>query len=291
MTFVNRRYLYLNIIFIFSINFVFAADASIAFYPEKIVQGEPVQIYFGLPSKDIKPAYFDDQKLHPYDLITSKSKSRTIFGIDLKYKTGTSTIKLISKTGKIFTKDVYVNEREIPKLQFDIPQEFGGNTTQGQNNVTTKLSDDNKILSDLWSNSKKLWTGAFAWPVKNIFVTDDYGYSRSTGDLLVTHKGTDFRASKGTPIYAMNRGVVRLATKMDIYGNTVVIDHGQGLMTMYMHMDSLKAKQGYIINKGDLVGYAGATGYSEGDHLHLTVRVNGVSINPEGFMDLVGQSK
>jgi murein DD-endopeptidase MepM/ murein hydrolase activator NlpD len=119
-------------------------------------------------------------------------------------------------------------------------------------------------------------------------VTDTYGNSRVTGGSNISHKGTDFRAAVGTPIYAMNSGVVRLTRNMRNYGNTIVIDHGLGLHTIYMHLSEISVDLNQRVEKGELIGKSGDTGYVLGPHLHLTIRINGISIDPEKFMAIFG---
>ena len=84
----------------------------------------------------------------------------------------------------------------------------------------------------------------------------------------------------------MNSGIVRIAHRYSDYGGTIVIDHGQGVQTFYMHMSKLKVKPGQKVKRGQLIGLSGDTGYALGPHLHLTVRVHDVSVDPQLFMDL-----
>ena len=139
------------------------------------------------------------------------------------------------------------------------------------------------------TNPKKLWKESFIFPVESPIVTDTYGYIRDTSTQTITHKGTDFHAPTGTPIYAINRGVVRLVQHFDLYGNTVVIDHGQGIMSFYMHLSKINVEQGFIVEEGQSVGESGMTGYAEGEHLHLTIRINNISIDPMRFFALYGK--
>ena len=82
----------------------------------------------------------------------------------------------------------------------------------------------------------------------------------------------------------MNAGVVRIAQKFPTYGNTVVIDHGLGVMTFYMHLSKIKVVKGQAVALGKEIGLSGHTGYAEQPHLHLTIRINGISIDPMKFM-------
>jgi murein DD-endopeptidase MepM/ murein hydrolase activator NlpD len=194
---------------------------------------------------------------------------------------------------KTYTSKLNISKKEIPVESFSFATSTTGTSTEAQNNFLKQylktLEIENKILGKAWSNKNIILKSEFMRPLKESVVTDIYGYSRSMGtDSLITHKGTDYRAATGTPVYAINKGVVRLVQSFSIYGNTVIIDHGNGLLSMYMHLDKATAKQGYLINKGDEIGLAGATGNVTGPHLHLTIKLNGQSVDPEKFFEAVG---
>ena len=90
------------------------------------------------------------------------------------------------------------------------------------------------------------------------------------------------RASRpeGTPVPASNRGQVVFADFVIMTGNTVVIEHGAGLKTIYMHLSELNCSEGDMVEQGDIIGLLGSTGYSTGPHLHFELRINGVKSNP-----------
>ncbi|WP_299056661.1 M23 family metallopeptidase [uncultured Polaribacter sp.] len=97
------------------------------------------------------------------------------------------------------------------------------------------------------------------------------------------HKGMDFTAPSGTPIYASGNGTVIRAQRSATFGNVVYIDHGYGYKTIYAHMSKIKAKRGEKVNRGDLIGYVGNTGRSVSAHLHYEVHKNDVALNPINF--------
>jgi murein DD-endopeptidase MepM/ murein hydrolase activator NlpD len=88
-----------------------------------------------------------------------------------------------------------------------------------------------------------------------------------------------------TPVPAANRGVVRLARYFGIYGNTVVIDHGLGLMSLSAHLSSIEVTEGQSVERGERIGRTGATGLAGGDHLHFTALVHGMPVNPIEWWD------
>lgn len=97
------------------------------------------------------------------------------------------------------------------------------------------------------------------------------------------HKGMDFSAASGTPIYASGNGRVILAERNSTYGNVVYISHGYGFETIYAHMSKIVAVNGRSVKRGDLIGYVGNTGLSVSPHLHYEVLKNGVALNPLNF--------
>jgi len=97
------------------------------------------------------------------------------------------------------------------------------------------------------------------------------------------HKGMDFTAKKGTPIYASGNGTVIRADKSPSFGNVVYIDHGYGYKTVYAHMKKFATRKGAKVKRGDLIGYVGNTGVSVSAHLHYEVHKNGKAVNPVNY--------
>lgn len=98
------------------------------------------------------------------------------------------------------------------------------------------------------------------------------------------HKGNDYAAPVGTPTYAADDGTVTIAGWSDSAGNWVVIDHGNGLVTKYMHHSKIVVSQGQTVKKGQKIGEVGSTGQSTGPHLHFQVELNGVAVNPDNYL-------
>jgi murein DD-endopeptidase MepM/ murein hydrolase activator NlpD len=100
------------------------------------------------------------------------------------------------------------------------------------------------------------------------------------------HKGVDFRADTGTPVYAAAPGLVVRAAPWDTYGNIVIIDHGLGVTTRYAHLAKMHVRQGDFVGAGARIGDVGATGRVTGPHLHFEVRYHGEAIDPRlAFVD------
>jgi len=99
------------------------------------------------------------------------------------------------------------------------------------------------------------------------------------------HLGYDLAVTLHTPVPAANDGIVVLAKYFGIFGNAVVIDHGYGLMSLYGHFASISVRQGQNVKRGDTVGLTGETGLAGGDHLHFTMLLHGLPVNPVEWWD------
>lgn len=127
----------------------------------------------------------------------------------------------------------------------------------------------------------RYWEEPFARPVPGC-MGSTFGVARlhngkPTGNF---HGGLDQNAATGQPVRAIAAGTVRLVRPFQLMGNTVGIDHGQGLESMYLHLSKFAVTDGQRVHKSDVIGYAGATGRVTGPHLHWSVYVNGVPVNP-----------
>lgn len=126
----------------------------------------------------------------------------------------------------------------------------------------------------------KAWTGRFIRPVDGP-VTSEFGMRyHPILRRYRMHNGVDFSASSGSPIRAAADGEVILATYMRGYGNTVVVDHGGGVTTLYAHCSALLVSEGQAVRQGQVIARVGSTGLSTGPHLHFEVRHNGTPVNP-----------
>ncbi len=127
-------------------------------------------------------------------------------------------------------------------------------------------------------------TSGFQWPI-TARVTSEYGYRvHPVYGSRRLHAGIDIGAAGGTPIASANGGVVIFAGRQGGYGNTIIVDHGGGITTLYAHQSRLGASVGQTVNRGDIIGFVGATGTATGNHLHFEVRVNGSPTNPRNHL-------
>ena len=122
-------------------------------------------------------------------------------------------------------------------------------------------------------------------------ITSAFGKARVYNDTLKGyHSGTDFRAKIGTPIIASNDGKVVLAQNRFYSGNSIIIDHGEGIYTCYYHLSAFKVKTGERVKKAQLIGLSGDTGRITGPHLHFSARVGGVQVDPLQLITLLNKN-
>lgn len=269
---------------------------TIQITPYEIHQGDPIMITLpGINIKNIKSGVVGKSKLSFFDYNNSTT---ALYGIDINHAIGTSTVIIKFTDGSQATTSFFVMSLPKPQEFLAVPNRLGGNSVANQAKTVSILNRENANLSTIISHSKiALWTNngtsTFIFPMASsteapLVVTDPYGYTRNSGSQTITHKGTDFQAPIGTPVYAINNGTILTTKKYITYGNTVIIDHGLGLLSMYMHLSKIVVSPKQFVKKGQLLGYSGETGYSEGPHLHLTIRIEGISIDPIKFYTLFG---
>lgn len=263
---------------------------TVSIAPPSPLPGEPVKVTLrSLESiSQVKSLTFNG---NPLAVFEEEGRLAALIGLDFHEKPGSYPLVLTLDDNQKIESNIEVRKRELISADFDIPEQLGGNTSQAEHELTSTLSKDSAILNSVTTqvSPEKLWSGQFRFPLKGSpVVTDVYGYSRKTGSVSLSHLGTDFRAAEGTPVYAINSGRVAYTGTLRNFGETVIIDHGLGLMTLYMHLSEIKTQKNKSVEKGDIIAESGSTGYSLGPHLHLSVRINGLSIDPQKFLELMG---
>ena len=152
-----------------------------------------------------------------------------------------------------------------------------------------RIKAEKKEIRRIYTSSGdiRLWHENFIKPLTSN-ITSDFGTQRLfNGELQSYHRGTDLRAKTGTPIYASNSGIVRLAKNLFYSGNIIIVDHGKGIFTNYAHLSKIDVKADQHIARGDQIGLSGATGRVSGPHLHWGVKINGAYVDPLQFMIVI----
>jgi len=142
-------------------------------------------------------------------------------------------------------------------------------------------------LESIWQIvSDRLWEGSFMLPLENDISTS-FGVKRIINQKKISvHRGVDIRGKDGEKVKASNRGRVILAEELFFGGNTIILDHGQGIFTVYMHLSEFNVKIGSIVSKGDIIGFVGSSGRTSGSHLHFGVKIQNINTNPVSLAEL-----
>jgi murein DD-endopeptidase MepM/ murein hydrolase activator NlpD len=176
------------------------------------------------------------------------------------------------------SRKIRVSNAPYPKITIKVAKKF----TEPSPDQLTAISVDKSLKAKVFGTitTDRLWAGQFVAPVSDP-VSDIFGTARVFNDQVQSrHQGLDFAAPPGTEIRAINSGIVILARPMFFEGNCVVIDHGQGLLSLYLHLSAFKVKEGDHVHTGDTVALSGGTGRATGPHLHLAIRWQGIYLSP-----------
>lgn len=157
---------------------------------------------------------------------------------------------------------------------------------EGNQGATDAAGENQNTAQNTTPSGNGQSTGSMMWPCPSSKrVTSDYGPRTSpTNGASSNHKGIDIGAAYGADIVAADGGTVLVATYSSSGGNYVIIDHGGGLCTVYMHASSLTVSAGQTVSKGQVIAKVGSTSISTGNHLHFGVTLNGVYVSPWGYV-------
>ncbi|MBW2707229.1 MAG: M23 family metallopeptidase [Deltaproteobacteria bacterium] len=229
---------------------------------------------------------FQDRKFSVYPHPVSPVHYR--FGlIGIPYRQEPGPAKLILK----WTNDTGEHAQTIPfeiiagKYRTDVLKVDPARVNPSKKNIKRTRKEARRVVQTYADGSSaRLWNGAFQLPMSSE-ITSPFGNRRLFNKQLKSyHNGVDFRAPVGTPVFAANSGVVKIAENLFYSGNVVIVDHGNLIFTIYAHLSKIEVTAGQKIEKGQQLGLTGATGRVSGPHLHWGVKVNGTAVNPIQFM-------
>jgi murein DD-endopeptidase MepM/ murein hydrolase activator NlpD len=203
-------------------------------------------------------------------------------GADVEQPPGTYTLEVTGTLGpgetRRFKRQIRVEPAHYRTTAIQVEPQFVAPDPATQARIAAEVAIKSAAFAS--GPPEPLWSGKFARPVP-FAPTDSFGTRRTfNGTLASIHKGADFHAPSGTPVYAANDGIVAIAQPMFYEGNFVAIGHGQQLFTLYMHFSRIDVHPGEHVRKGQRLGLSGATGRVTGPHLHLGVRWQGAYLDP-----------
>jgi murein DD-endopeptidase MepM/ murein hydrolase activator NlpD len=261
---------------------------GLRYQPIRVVNGAPVlfRVTTPAPARSLSGKWLDHEIAFDFD-----ARQKAWFGLagaSLETKPGIYPIELQAETSSgqaiTYKQGIQVQHRRYPRVTLTVP----GRYTAPSPEQLRAIQQDKQLKAEVFKTltPDREWQGSFQAPVK-AEISGVFGVQRVfNGAVLSTHQGLDFRVPPATPVAAANRGTVLLARSLYFEGNCVVIDHGQGLLTLYLHLSEIGVKEGERVAKGQNIGLSGSTGRATGPHLHLAVRWQSVYLNPAGLLSL-----
>jgi murein DD-endopeptidase MepM/ murein hydrolase activator NlpD len=273
-----------------------AARWTVVTHPARLVNGMPVLFRVTTPKSvhTLSGNWLGHEIVFTFD--ASHKSWFALAGVSLETKPGTYPIELHGETlagqsagspdGQVisFKKKIRVERQRYPRVELKVPGRYTAPSPEDQRQIEQDKETKAQVFETV--SVGREWKGSFAAPV-NAEISDVFGVERVfNGSVQSTHQGLDFRVPSGTPVAAVNSGRVILARPLFFEGNCVVVDHGQGLLTLYLHLSKFSVKEGDEVDKGQPIGLSGGTGRATGPHLHLAVRWQGVYLNPQVLLKL-----
>ena len=262
--------------------------ATVTWQPANLVNGSPVLFQIRAPRnvRSITAIWLG------HDLTFFRSgASRTWYalaGIPVETRAGRYALRIsqastVEQSTQLVT-SIKIGRAVYPKITVRVAKKY----TEPNPEQLHEIHADKGVKEKAFAvaTAEKLWTGAFVAPVSSP-VSDVFGTARVfNNEVQGRHLGLDFAAPAGTEVHAINRGTVILARPLYFEGGFVVIDHGQGLMSLYLHLSEFKVKEGDQVDTGQLIALSGGSGRATGPHLHLAIRWQGVYVNPAILLTL-----
>jgi len=212
-----------------------------------------------------------------------------ILGVGAKREPGTYSFKVELGSADTPKGEIHVSQRNFPITELVVTQELqeqGYSPATIAKNIATVENTALKVV--LGEYTKTFFADKpFFYPLNVIQVVGAYGNVRKSKDIVLQHLGVDLEAAPGTNVYAANDAVVVLTRDFVNYGRTIVLDHGFGIYSLYLHLDEMVATKGEFVKRGEIIGYSGNTGYSIAPHLHFSFKVAGESVDPLRFIKTV----
>lgn len=256
--------------------------------PATLLNGAPAVLYVDAPVKleSLSGTWTGHKIFFSFD--PASHSWYALFGTGLNRAPGSYPLALEGRTTTnatvSFQQELEVASQAYPLVQLQVRHQFAAPNRALLKRIKKEELLKHRVFSK--SSDARLWRGPFAAPVREP-VTEAFGVKRIfNGELKTEHLGLDYHAPRGTRVRAANSGRVILARHLFFEGNCVIVDHGQGLMTLYMHFSKFKVRTGQWVRRGQLLGLSGATGRATGPHLHLAVRWEGTYLDPARLLKL-----
>lgn len=216
---------------------------------------------------------FGDRKIY---FNPAKESVKAVVGIDLFTEPGDYNLD-ISLNGTVITRTVTVIRKKYPVQKLTLPKDMVELSPENE----ARVEREQKEVAAIWPNeTERDWSGDFVNPRPGKISTE-FGVRRIMNKIPKSpHSGVDVEAKEGVEVRAPNNGIAVKTDTLFYSGNSIFLDHGQGIYTMFFHLSKILVTPGQAVKKGDVIGLVGSTGRSTGAHLHWGVRVQGARVDP-----------
>ncbi len=213
----------------------------------------------------------------------TKSSVKAVLAIDLYFEPGPYKLH-IAADGRRLSRTVTISPKKYPVQRLTLPEDMVVLSPENE----ARVEREQKKMAALWPvDSLRLWSGDFIDPLPGKEIGTPFGVRRFINKIPKNpHSGVDVSADLGDPVLAPNDGVVVLVDEQFYSGRSIVIDHGQGIYTMFFHLSKIGVVPGQAVMKGDHIGEVGSTGRSSGPHLHWGVRIQGARVDPLALLKI-----
>lgn len=260
--------------------------SELIFYPQNPTPGDFIIIEAGpLPATTAPPHVHFDFTGTVSDYYQLGNMFYAVAAIYYETEPDSYNLELISTSGQseeiMATVEVAVKEKDFHFSSFSMP----ASRTAGW--TAERLAEDREKVRQARENTEQypLWEDRFIWPMEGR-ISSEYGAIRVINQNPPRrHAGIDIANDKGEPVRAANSGLVRLAESLLSGGNTIIIDHGLDISSTYMHLQTIDVEVGEQVERGEIIGTNGMTGYATGPHLHWEVNIGQTPVNPEQLFD------
>jgi len=267
-------------VLIFTFWFLVNPARALEIEPKRPVPGAPILV------KDLSPetefVRFLGKEFGIFDL-----EGRRVALLAVPLETSPGIYRLVLAGKKSYTLQVRIYAKHYPEEHLKVPERM----VRYPPEVLARVKREIKLIRE----TVRRYTpgpyldGPFRWPL-NGRVSSPFGLRRFfNGEPRSPHPGIDLAARVGTPVHAANRGRVVLAKDLYLPGKTVILDHGLGIYTIYAHLSRFKVKEGQMVERGQIIALSGVTGRATGPHLHFGCYIQGVKIDPQILLSLLGE--
>ena len=259
----------------------------VTWQPAKLVRGSPVLFRVQVPAgvKDLSGKWLGREV--KFFAVPGNTGWYALAGIPVETAPGHYELELRGLRGARsfhYVRRIRIAPAKYPQISIQVAKQF----TEPSPEQLKKIAADKDLKQSIFAKETetRLWEGGFEAPV-SAATSDGFGTERVfNGEVKSRHLGLDYAVGPGTPVRAINGGTVLLARPLYFEGGFVVIDHGQGLLSLYLHLSDFKVSEGDQVSPGQLIALSGGSGRATGPHLHLAVRWQGIYLDPAVLLKL-----